>query len=249
METKELATIDARVALTAATPAQMIQHATEQAKVLADVIEKQHLYNTISGRKFVRAEGWVPLARFNGAIPKEVSNEPQPDGRYIARVQLVRIDDGVILSEASAECGGPDEQMWQRRAPYARRSMAATRATGKVCRLAFSWIMVLSGFEATPAEEMDGVKDEIEKKRAPEAPATGFADGEPAWESEYPKGSGTIYLWIAINGVFTTEWAKANGFKESKNPKKWSRFYDHVIAKSCRTMIDQAAKVPFGDEK
>jgi hypothetical protein len=35
--------------------------------------------------------------------------------------------------------------------------MATTRATGKACRLAFSWVMVLAGYEATPSEEMDGV--------------------------------------------------------------------------------------------
>ena len=32
--------------------------------------------------------------------------------------------------------------------------MAQTRATGKACRLAFSWIMALAGYEPTPAEEM-----------------------------------------------------------------------------------------------
>ncbi|MBK8185727.1 MAG: hypothetical protein IPK63_23660 [Candidatus Competibacteraceae bacterium] len=32
--------------------------------------------------------------------------------------------------------------------------MAQTRATGKACRLAFSWIMSLAGYEPTPAEEM-----------------------------------------------------------------------------------------------
>jgi len=32
--------------------------------------------------------------------------------------------------------------------------MAITRATGKAFRLAFSWIVVLAGYEATPAEEI-----------------------------------------------------------------------------------------------
>jgi len=32
--------------------------------------------------------------------------------------------------------------------------MAATRATGKAYRLAFSWIINLAGYETTPAEEM-----------------------------------------------------------------------------------------------
>jgi hypothetical protein len=35
--------------------------------------------------------------------------------------------------------------------------MAITRATGKAARLAFSWIVSMSGFEVTPAEEMPQV--------------------------------------------------------------------------------------------
>ena len=57
-------------------------------------------------------------------------------------------------------CGSDDEldrygkPVWSTRPRYARRSMAQTRATGKACRLAFSWIMALAGYEPTPAEEM-----------------------------------------------------------------------------------------------
>lgn len=39
---------------------------------------------------------------------------------------------------------------------FARRSMALTRATGKACRLALSWIMALAGYQSCPAEEMEG---------------------------------------------------------------------------------------------
>ena len=48
--------------------------------------------------------------------------------------------------------------------------MALTRATGKAFRLGFSWIITLAGYEATPAEEMDGVI-EGEFKPAPEPAA------------------------------------------------------------------------------
>jgi hypothetical protein len=127
-----------------------------------DLIEAQKLYSVISGRKYVRVEGWVPLARMNGVIPREVENVGHEDGRYVARVQLVRVADGMVLTEASSECGGPEEEMWQKRPPYARRSMAATRATGKACRLAYSWIMALGGYEPTPAEEMPTNGDVID---------------------------------------------------------------------------------------
>jgi hypothetical protein len=48
--------------------------------------------------------------------------------------------------------------------------MAQTRATGKACRLAFSWIMLLAGYEVTPAEEMTPM---IEAVAVQETPTTG----------------------------------------------------------------------------
>jgi len=79
---------------------------------------------------------------------------------YTAIVELVRITDQAVISRASAECGAADEYdrngnlLWSKRPRYARRSMAQTRATGKACRMSFSWIMKLAGYEPTPAEEM-----------------------------------------------------------------------------------------------
>ena len=61
------------------------------------------------------------------------------------------------------ECG-TDEKTWASRARYARRSMALTRATAKASRLAFSWVMVLAGYEPTPSEEIpeeQGLPDTI----------------------------------------------------------------------------------------
>jgi hypothetical protein len=37
--------------------------------------------------------------------------------------------------------------------------MAQTRASSKALRQAFAWVAVLAGYAATPAEEMDGVKE------------------------------------------------------------------------------------------
>jgi hypothetical protein len=45
--------------------------------------------------------------------------------------------------------------------------MAQTRATGKACRLAFSWIMSLAGYEPTPAEEMMPIVDAVAVQETP----------------------------------------------------------------------------------
>jgi hypothetical protein len=162
--------------LHATTPQTLVAGASIMASALADVISKQHLYVTIQGRDHVRVEGWTTLAVMLGCTAREVKNEEQGDGSFVAVVELVRMSDGVVLSRASSECG-MDEPTWAARPRYARRSMAATRATGKACRLAFSWIMTLAGYDATPAEEMPvDARDVTSPKRVASDPSVHLAD-------------------------------------------------------------------------
>lgn len=110
-----------------------------------------------------------------GVTAREVCTV-ESEGVYVATVELVRMSDGACISKASAECGSSDEldkygkPIWSTRPRYARRSMAQTRATGKACRLTFSWIMSLAGYEPTPAEEMTPII-EAEQVQARPAPA------------------------------------------------------------------------------
>ena len=159
--TEALAIVDrTETALDRPHPREVIKAATEEANVLAEVIDSRKLYSVIQGRKFVRVEGWVTLATLRGCLPREVSVVEEAEGRYIATVELIRMSDGLVLTRASAECGGDGDNIWKGRPANARRSMAITRATGKACRVAFSWVMALAGFEVTPAEEMDHVGEQ-----------------------------------------------------------------------------------------
>lgn len=132
-------------------PAALMAAASEVAGELARMIEAQRLWDPINGKKYVKVEGWTTLAMMMGVVAREVDTT-EDNGIYTAVVELVRMSDGASISRASAECG--DEKPWSTRARYARRSMAQTRATGKACRLAFSWVMSLAGYEPTPFEEM-----------------------------------------------------------------------------------------------
>lgn len=230
-------------------PAEMIDLARNQAKVLCDLIEKQKLYSLISGKKYVRVEGWVPLARMNGVIPREISNDFGSDGRYVARVQLVRMDTGTVITEASGECGGKEEPFWQKRAPYARRSMAATRATGKACRLAYSWIVALAGFEPTPAEEITDLESEKQRKHTNEAlpplPKDNHQEflnfpnipsGAPIRVSQY---KGDDYIFVYIGKHFTKEDCSALGLIPSKKEGTWFCTYDRDILESLINNYEQ----------
>ena len=122
----------------AGNPAALVKQATEAANALAGVIRDRKLFSRISGREFVRCEGWTTLAAMMGVLPSEVSVS-ESEGTYTATVELRRMSDGAVLTKASAECG-MDEKTWATRDAYARRSMAITRATSKACRIAFSWV-------------------------------------------------------------------------------------------------------------
>lgn len=130
---------------------EVIINACSIASTLSNIIRQQRLITSIKGKEYVNVEGWTTLGAMLGVIPREVATTEQ-DGIYTSIVELVRISDGAVIGRASAECG--EEEPWASRPRYARRSMAQTRATGKACRLAFSWIMKLAGYEPTPAEEM-----------------------------------------------------------------------------------------------
>lgn len=185
-ETISLGTIQAR------SPAELVASATETATHLAAVIERQKLYSMIQGRKYVKCEGWTTLAVMMGVLPREVSNEPLPDGKgYLATVALVRVSDGVELTRATAECGS-DEPTWANRPAFARRSMAATRATGKACRLAFSWVMQLSGYEVTPAEEMPADDAPRPARGRPKGQTTRREAQPPQPKGSDPAGSQTL---------------------------------------------------------
>jgi hypothetical protein len=71
---------------------------------------------------------------------------------YKATVRL-KTSKGDDISKAEAFCSNLEESK-MKNDEYAINSMAQTRATGKAFRLAFSWIMSMAGYEATPAEEI-----------------------------------------------------------------------------------------------
>lgn len=109
-------------------------------------------------REYVFIEGWSFLGQMLGVAPvtREVREVLDHDGTLVgfeARVELVRVGDGAIVGGAIGECSWA-ESNWGTRDPFAVKSMAQTRATGKAFRLAYGFVMSAAGFEATPAEEM-----------------------------------------------------------------------------------------------
>jgi hypothetical protein len=134
-------------------PKEQVVQASEIATVLKDVIEKQGLFTLISGKKYIKAEGWQTLGTFLSVTAKEKSVVKHEDGSFEAYVELLRFRDGTVVGGASAICTRK-ERRWEKADDYAVRSMAVTRATGKAFRLSFAWIVTLAGYAPTNEEEM-----------------------------------------------------------------------------------------------
>lgn len=155
--TSELVQIDDTVTLFHTdNPVAVIPAAQAVAAPLAALIEQQQLFTLIGGKKHVRIEGWTLLGSMLGVFPVTEWTRELEDG-WEARVEA-RTRAGEVVGAAEAECRRT-EANWKDRDSYALRSMAQTRAASKALRLPLGFIMQLGGFEATPAEEMDGVRD------------------------------------------------------------------------------------------
>jgi hypothetical protein len=147
-------------------PKAIIVRATEIATHLRAVITKQGLVSRIQGKEYPRVEAWTLLGTLLGVFPvlqwtKEIA------GGYEARVEA-RTLSGAIVGAAEAICLR-EEGNWADRPAFALKSMAQTRASAKALRIPLGFVMSLSGFEATPAEEM-GEETPQRAKPAPKKP-------------------------------------------------------------------------------
>jgi len=133
-------------------PAEVVVRATAIARELARVIQAQRLTSRISNREYVRVEGWTLLGSMLGVFPVCVWTRPVGDAGWEARVEA-RTRSGQVVGAAEAECLR-SEAHWGSRDDFALRSMAQTRATSKALRLPLGFMVVLAGYDATPAEEM-----------------------------------------------------------------------------------------------
>lgn len=145
-------------------PVAVIEKAAIVASALREVIRKQGLISKISGKEYPRCEAWTLLGTMIGVYPVLEWCRPLENGNgFEARVQA-RMRDGSVVGAAEAECTR-EEKNWANRDSFALRSMAQTRATAKALRMPLGFVMTLSGFEATPAEEMA-----FEREEAPKTP-------------------------------------------------------------------------------
>lgn len=161
----------------ATTNAEAYRTSTDAAGLCRDIVIATA--KLIQGRNFVSVEGWQAIAIAHGCAASARDVEKIEGGvRAIGEVR--RMSDGVVISVAEGFVG-EDEPTWYggvirgktlpRRADYAIRAMAQTRAISRACRSAFAHVVVMmkANLETTPAEEV---------------PADGFDNGH-VQDAEY----------------------------------------------------------------
>jgi len=203
-------------------PAEVVENATTQATLLMDIVEKTGCFQKIRDKKYLQVEAWETIGAFNRvhAETKEVTaimEDSQVVG-YQAHVQLWR--DGQVIGGAIMPCyfsenacrgkSGDDKHK-------ACMSAAQTFATSKAYRMNFSYVAILAGYQAMPAEELneDGPKQERKPK---------------------PKGAGTEGLdmdWLR-DALIDIQWADCG---------KWLReHYGEAFGSTVRAMIGSLTK-------
>ena len=164
-KTNEIATQTSQVELNS--PSDIMGFATH----LKELIVQNKLFTNIKGKNYVNVEGWQIAGAFTGTYPivEKVEQLPTPSGEYKYRAEVsLRNEQDNIVGYGVALCSNKEKGK-KDFDEYAVASMAQTRAVGKAYRMKIGWLLKVAGYETTPAEEMDAVKEaqvvEDEKKK------------------------------------------------------------------------------------
>jgi hypothetical protein len=173
--------------------------ALQVASTLQTFVTERKLTANIQGKNYPLVEAWQFAGSQLGLIPvvREVKNlSTDTELKYEAMVEVIRLTDSVVLSRGYSVCSNKENSK-RRFDEYAIASMAQTRAVGKAYRNILAWLMKAAGFEATPAEEMDFIKDEVGDNKRDELLAL--------LETSSYEGKVRDKLYIRITGILTSD--------------------------------------------
>jgi hypothetical protein len=154
-KTNEMATRAEQVELTS--PSQIMDFATS----LKQMIVENKLFTNIKGKNYVNVDGWQIAGAFTGTFPvvEKVEELPEKRGAYKYRAEVsLRDKEGKMVGYGVAICSNREAGK-KNFDEYAVASMAQTRAVGKAYRMKIGWLLKVAGYETTPAEEMDAVRE------------------------------------------------------------------------------------------
>jgi len=155
----------------------MVKEAAAKAKTLTNIINQQSKAYVVDvhGHQFLKYEAWATIAAGFGAQAGvdsyEVLKNAEGHDIGVRATAIVRNLRGEQIGSAPGFCM-MNEPGWSGRTLAQVASMAGTRAASKALRLAFSWVVVMAGYDPTPYEEIDdeAMKAKIGNQSRPSAP-------------------------------------------------------------------------------
>lgn len=194
---------------------ELVRQSTDIASLCREIVIASSV--VIDKRKYVRVEGWQAIATAHGCVAS-ARDVARVEGGMIAVGEIRRMQDGQLIATAEGFVG-EDEPTWYggeieknewkngqktgkriktvmpKRAEYAIRAMAQTRAISRACRGCFAHVVVLmnAGLSTTPAEEVPegGFNDDVivdtvgnSEDASTRAPNGGAPPKKPSLETE-----------------------------------------------------------------
>jgi hypothetical protein len=148
-------------------PSVIIEDGRKAAKELHAIVEAAPNKLVLNGKQYLYFEHWQMLGRFHDVTAKIAET------KYVEFAEVrgfearaIALHNGLEISAAEAACL-TDEPNWRGKPLFQLKSMAQTRAAAKALRTVLAWIVVLAGYEPTPAEEMSDPEKKTKKGSAP----------------------------------------------------------------------------------
>lgn len=212
-------------------PDVVLAEAQKAARALADVVSKKKKPVMMNGEQYLEFEDWQTVGRFYGVTAKVIRTNPiEMSGVMGFEAYAVAIrTDGMEISAAEAMCMN-DEPNWKSKPLFQLRSMAQTRACSKVLRQVLAWVVVLAGYRATPAEE---IQDMAGASKAPITPPQSKTATAPAAKVD----SNTVTGIVEVVSVKTGKSAKGPYTKFGiKIGDEWYGTFDSKIGATAESL-------------
>ena len=202
-------------------PEIVLEEAQRAAKALAEVINNKKRKVQFNGETYLEFEDWLTVGRFYGVscrVDRTAYVQYDEAAGFEAHASAILNPGGQVISAAEALCLN-DERNWAAKPLFQLRSMAQTRACAKALRNALAWVVVLTGYRPTPAEEMGsdmaGGHEPIKQptRVSMRSQPSAVSDPAPATATAPAESAGTVNK-TQIGKLWAT--ARQNGWSEAE---------------------------------
>lgn len=189
-------------------PVAVIERSSRVATALGELILRRSLYTEIHGKKYVHLDGWQVAGTMLGVVAVVTATEEIEQG-WKATAEA-RTLDGRVIGAAESICTRDEKRgPWKNAEGYALIAMAQTRAMSRALRGPLGFILKLSGYESTTAEDAETIEppQQVPDERGV-IPAE-VADELFALYEKSPHKADALKMKLASIGASDTSSAKA----------------------------------------